>query len=57
MSAYYSPLRYPGGKASLLNYLIEIVQINSPIETYIEPFAGGAGASLGLLYEKLYVVE
>lgn len=52
MSAFYSPLRYPGGKTFLLNYLTEIIQINSPIETYIEPFAGGAGASLGLLYQK-----
>lgn len=49
MEIYYSPLRYPGGKTSLLKYLINIVELNGPIKTYIEPFAGGAGAALGLL--------
>jgi len=50
MATYYSPLRYPGGKSSLLKYLSDIVRLNSPIETYIEPYAGGAGAVLGLLF-------
>jgi DNA adenine methylase len=27
-----------------------VVQFNHPVETYIEPFAGGAGAALRLLY-------
>ncbi|MFW6016569.1 MAG: DNA adenine methylase [bacterium] len=49
MQRYYSPLRYPGGKASLLNFLRSVINYNSPIDTYIEPFAGGAGAALGLL--------
>lgn len=46
---FYSPLRFPGGKLKLLNYLSQIIIQNSPIDTYIEPFAGGAGAALGLL--------
>ncbi len=46
----YSPLRYPGGKAKLYNlvrYLIS--QYNGDINTYIEPFAGGAGIAIALL--------
>lgn len=50
MAKYYSPLRYPGGKSSLLKYLSAVISLNSPIETYIEAYAGGAGAALGLLF-------
>lgn len=50
MPIYYSPLRYPGGKSTLFKYLSSIIKLNNPIETYIEPFAGGAGAALGLLF-------
>ncbi|MHA1660161.1 MAG: DNA adenine methylase [Promethearchaeota archaeon] len=49
MSVFYSPLRYPGGKTSLLKYLTNIINLNEPIKTYIEPYAGGAGAAFGLL--------
>lgn len=45
-----SPLRYPGGKTKLYNYVKSIIQANNLIgETYIEPFAGGAGLALKLL--------
>lgn len=45
-----SPLRYPGGKSSLYPMLREIIRTNDLTSgTYIEPFAGGAGAALGLL--------
>lgn len=46
-----SPLRYPGGKASLADFFeatIEALGLDQP--TYVEPFAGGAGAGLELLY-------
>ena len=46
-----SPLRYPGGKSKLtpfLRLLIEKSDIDNPI--YIEPFAGGAGVALSLLF-------
>ena len=50
---YYSPLRYPGGKLKLFNYVSEILKINNLENcTYIEPYAGGAGLALGLLLEK-----
>ncbi|WP_460108652.1 DNA adenine methylase [Streptomyces sp. YKOK-J1] len=45
-----SPLRYPGGKASLYPRLRAIVRANDlTAGTYVEPYAGGAGAALGLL--------
>ncbi len=47
---YYSPLRYPGGKASLSGYLDNIFKINNFHDgIYVEPFAGGAGAAIALL--------
>ncbi|MDD3249922.1 MAG: DNA adenine methylase [Smithellaceae bacterium] len=46
-----SPLRYPGGKASMTSLLSGIRSINQLGDRAVaEPFAGGAGASLSLLY-------
>lgn len=47
-----SPLRYPGGKACLLDNIKAIIDDNDirGIE-YAEPFAGGAGLALSLLFE------
>ena len=47
-----SPLRYPGGKASLAGLLAQTIKLNG-LEgcPYYEPFAGGAGAALRLLRE------
>lgn len=47
-----SPLRYPGGKASLADFFESVINtlgLNKP--TYVEPYAGGAGAGLALLYK------
>lgn len=45
-----SPLRYPGGKTKLYNLVHAIIEENNLLhETYIEPFAGGAGLALKLL--------
>ncbi|MFA4920268.1 MAG: DNA adenine methylase [Thermodesulfovibrionales bacterium] len=47
---YHSPLRYPGGKTSLLPFFEKIIEDHDLEKiTYIEPFAGGAGAALALL--------
>lgn len=53
-SAYASPLRYPGGKAALKRFLGELILLNN-LEgcTYYEPFCGGAGAGLNLLFDGL----
>lgn len=48
-----SPLRYPGGKGAIAPFLGRLLLEQSPrCETYVEPFAGGAGAALRLLYDE-----
>lgn len=48
---FASPLRYPGGKAFLTQVLQGIRELNGLNgHAVAEPFAGGAGASLSLLY-------
>lgn len=45
-----SPLRYPGGKTKIYDYVKSIIEANNLLgETYIEPFAGGSGLALKLL--------
>lgn len=47
---FYSPLRYPGGKGKLAEFMkYMIVQLGHSGGTYIEPFAGGAGIAIELL--------
>lgn len=47
-----SPLRYPGGKSKLADFIgLMIKNLNIPNCTYIEPFAGGAGVALSLLLD------
>lgn len=46
-----SPLRYPGGKVKLYPFMEQLIRQNTvdpPI--YVEPFAGGAGLALELLF-------
>ncbi len=46
-----SPLRYPGGKSLLTNFLSELIELNGAKGgTYYELYAGGAGAALNLLF-------
>lgn len=45
-----SILRYPGGKSQLAAYVEHLLKINDISETYVEPFAGGAGVALYLLF-------
>ncbi|EZP58375.1 DNA adenine methylase [Exiguobacterium sp. RIT341] len=46
-----SPFRYPGGKSQLKKFIVELFEYNDLNEmTYIEPFAGGGGLALSLLY-------
>lgn len=53
MVGAYSPLRYPGGKARLSRFLIEVMRANGLSQPhYVEPYAGGAGAALRLLFEE-----
>lgn len=48
----YSPLRYPGGKNCIFNFLSKLFYENNLIGIeYAEPYAGGAGLALHLLME------
>lgn len=52
-----SPLRYPGGKASIFGMTRDIVfEYNLMSCQYAEPYAGGCGLALSLLFEG-YVSE
>jgi len=51
---YYSPLRYPGGKTILFPFLVQKIEESGLTDvTYVEPFAGGAGAALALLFNEV----
>lgn len=53
MDHFSTPLRYPGGKARLGMWIGEVIDYNNFNNfTYIEPFAGGAGAAIYLLLNK-----
>ncbi|MCV9898649.1 DNA adenine methylase [Exiguobacterium sp. N5] len=47
----YSPLRYPGGKNKIYNYVKHLVSENGS-RTYIEPYCGGAAVALKLLINQ-----
>lgn len=50
---HYTPLRYPGGKRRLALLVTTLLEENGLKDVqYIEPFAGGAGIALGLLFEE-----
>lgn len=49
-----SPLRYPGGKSSMTSVLAQVRRLNRLGNRAVaEPFAGGAGASLALLFDEM----
>ncbi len=48
----YSPLRYPGGKAPFSPFIAKIMEANGLFGGhYFEPYAGGAGVALELLFQ------
>lgn len=49
-----SPLRYPGSKAKLAEFIYSKIQLNN-VKYFVEPFAGGASTGLSLL--KAGIVE
>lgn len=50
----FSPLRYPGGKNILSKWMEELFLQNNLVGgTYAEPYAGGAGVALFLLFKGL----
>jgi DNA adenine methylase len=50
---HFTPLRYPGGKAKLAPYVKAILKENQLLDgEYVEPYAGGAGIALELLFHE-----
>lgn len=48
-----SPLRYPGGKSVIFPFASDLIKENQLVGiNYAEPFAGGAGLALRLLYDE-----
>lgn len=53
MSLAHSPLRYPGGKSCIFPFVSSLLVENGLVGCkYIEPYAGGAGLALRLLFEE-----
>jgi DNA adenine methylase len=53
MPIFDSPLRYPGGKAKLAEFISAIIAKNKKKGcVYAEPFSGGAGVALFLLFSE-----
>ena len=53
MNKFVSPLRYPGGKLKVVDYIKRLMEENDLCGgTYIEPYAGGANVALSLLLSK-----
>lgn len=50
---FYSPLRYPGGKTKIAPFIKALFYENGLVGiNYVEPYAGGAGVALTLLFEE-----
>lgn len=53
MSSYHSPLRYPGGKTKLTEYVKALFRHNRLMGGhYVEPYAGGASVALELVIQE-----
>lgn len=49
----YTPLRYPGGKAKFAPFIASVMEANGLVGGhYLEPYAGGAGVALELLFHE-----
>lgn len=51
--SFYSPLRYPGGKAKVAEYFKQVIKDNLLCDgVYVEPYAGGSSIALALLFNE-----
>ena len=51
MDQFNTPLRYPGGKGRLTQFVADLIETNDLSGChYVEPYAGGAGIAVTLLY-------
>lgn len=50
---HFTPLRYPGGKAKLAEYVKSLMKANRLVDgEYVEPYAGGSAIALELLFHE-----
>lgn len=48
-----SPLRYPGGKAKVCDFVQRLIQENALLDgIYVEPYVGGGSVALSLLFDE-----
>lgn len=53
MPVTHSPLRYPGGKTSIYSMISKVIDENNlSNHRYVEPYAGGGGLALALLFNE-----
>ncbi|WP_159122968.1 DNA adenine methylase [Acinetobacter variabilis] len=50
MDNFKTPLRYPGGKGKFAPFVKDLMDLNNLTGDYLEPYAGGAGVALDLLF-------
>ena len=54
MAKLLSPLRYPGGKSKIYKRVKTLIEFNMfGDRTYVEPFAGGFGLGVALLFDNI----
>jgi DNA adenine methylase len=50
---FSTPLRYPGGKGKFSRFVKQVFEANGILDGhYVEPYAGGAGVALELLFQE-----
>src|SRR5574344_2440458 len=50
---FFSPLRYPGGKAKVTDFVQCLIKENALLDgTYVEPYVGGGSVALSLLFNE-----
>ncbi|CAD9194544.1 DNA adenine methylase [Acinetobacter bohemicus] len=52
MTNFLTPLRYPGGKGKFAPFVKDLMKVNNLTGDYLEPYAGGAGVALDLLFNN-----
>ena len=52
MATFNTPLRYPGGKGKFAPFVKDLMTTNNLSGDYLEPYAGGAGVALDLLFNN-----
>ncbi|MDX8154320.1 DNA adenine methylase [Acinetobacter pittii] len=52
MPNFFTPLRYPGGKGKFARFVKDLFEANNLSGDYLEPYAGGAGVALDLLFSN-----